>query len=131
MDKGDLADLFRELYRTAPPPYIHRAMLLRAVAQQLQIVRSGGPDRTLERRLTRLAEELRQQGSVTPERPSIKAGTQLLRHWQGETHTVTAIERGFRYRGEEYSSLTAIARKITGTAWSGPVFFGLRRQGNP
>ena len=33
--------------------------------------------------------------------------------------------RMFRYRGEEYKSLSEIARQITGSHWSGPRFFGL------
>jgi hypothetical protein len=53
-------------------------------------------------------------------------GTRLLREWQGQTHHVTVTARGFEYSGTTYRSLTAIARHITGTAWSGPLFFGLR-----
>ena len=36
-------------------------------------------------------------------------------------------EGGFDYQGRRYSSLTEIARGITGTHWSGPRFFGLQR----
>ena len=34
--------------------------------------------------------------------------------------------RGFEYRGERFGSLSEIARRITGTRWSGPLFFGLK-----
>ena len=54
-------------------------------------------------------------------------GTRLLREWQGATHHVTVGAAGFAYRGANYRSLSAIARRITGTAWSGPLFFGLSR----
>lgn len=53
-------------------------------------------------------------------------GTRLLRDWQGQTHHVTVLAQGFEYNNMTYRSLTAIARQITGTAWSGPLFFGLR-----
>ena len=36
------------------------------------------------------------------------------------------LDDGFSWQGARYRSLSAIARKITGTAWSGPLFFGLK-----
>jgi hypothetical protein len=59
----------------------------------------------------------------------MQPGTQLLREWQGQTQRVTVKEEGFEYNGTTYRSLSAIARRITGTAWSGPAFFGLRGGG--
>ena len=56
-------------------------------------------------------------------------GTRLLREWQGVTHEVTVIEGGYEHQGKRYRSLSAVARAITGTQWSGPLFFGLRKTG--
>ena len=56
----------------------------------------------------------------------LSAGATLLREWNGETHEVRVLEKGFDYRGHKHRSLSAIAREITGTRWSGPAFFGLR-----
>ena len=56
----------------------------------------------------------------------IKLGTRIIRQWDGDTHEVTVVKDGYSYRGKHYVSLSAIARKITGTRWSGPLFFGLR-----
>ena len=58
----------------------------------------------------------------------LKPGTELVREFQGERHTVVITAEGFRWRGEDYPSLTAIARFITGTNWNGPRFFGLREK---
>jgi hypothetical protein len=55
----------------------------------------------------------------------VKPGTTLVREWHGRTHTIRALETGFEYDSKHYSSLTKIAREITGAAWSGPRFFGL------
>lgn len=55
------------------------------------------------------------------------AGTRLVREWQGRMHQVTVQRTGFEYQAKTYRSLSAIAREITGTAWSGPAFFGLRK----
>jgi hypothetical protein len=56
----------------------------------------------------------------------LKTGTVLVREYQGERHTVTVVPGGFVWRGTTYASLSTIARAITGTAWGGPRFFGLR-----
>ena len=39
---------------------------------------------------------------------------------------VQVLDDGFSWQGTRYRSLSAIARQITGTAWSGPLFFGLK-----
>src|SRR5207245_4772568 len=60
----------------------------------------------------------------------LKPGTVLVREYQGERHTVTVGPDGYVWREMTYASLSTIARAITGTAWSGPRFFGLRAGGN-
>jgi hypothetical protein len=60
-------------------------------------------------------------------RRRLKPGTVLVRDYQGQRHTVTVVPNGFDWQGTTYSSLSAIARAITGTAWSGPRFFALGR----
>ena len=42
------------------------------------------------------------------------------------SHTVTVVAKGYVWREATYASLSIIARAITGTAWNGPRFFGLR-----
>jgi hypothetical protein len=34
----------------------------------------------------------------------------------------------FTYRGKPFSNLSQIAREITGTRWSGPLFFGTKEK---
>ena len=53
-------------------------------------------------------------------------GEKLTRTYNGKDHVVEVVKDGFRYEGTTYSSLTALAKKITGyKAISGPAFFGL------
>jgi hypothetical protein len=49
-----------------------------------------------------------------------------MREWRGRTYDVLALNDGYSWQGTSYRSLSAIAREITGTAWSGPLFFGLK-----
>ena len=56
----------------------------------------------------------------------IKPGTKLIRTWKKDTHEVMALEDGFAWKGARYSSLSTIAKTITGTSWNGWKFFGLK-----
>lgn len=56
----------------------------------------------------------------------IVPGTVLVReHANREHRVITLADGGFEYEGKRFKSLSAVARQITGTQWSGPVFFGL------
>ena len=66
----------------------------------------------------------RHQVLVLPQDPFLP-GTHLVREWNGRTYQVEVIDNGYRFDGKTYPSLTTIAKRITGTHWSGPRFFGL------
>ena len=52
-------------------------------------------------------------------------GTVLVRNYKGRTLEVVVQEDGFVFEGKTWRSLTAIAQSVTGSNWSGTVFFGL------
>jgi len=57
-------------------------------------------------------------------------GTRYYRVWKGKKYEVTvAGENQFVYEGEIFKSLSAVARKFTGTRWNGKVFFGVTEYG--
>ena len=115
------------LFTTDPPAY-GRAYLERRLAYRLQELAHGTDTARLERKMEDAAKRRlgeRNHGRKTIERPV--SGTRLTREWQGEEHQVTVLPDGFAYRGQKYNSLSRIAKVITGTVWSGPVFFGLKR----
>jgi hypothetical protein len=58
----------------------------------------------------------------------VKPGTHLARDWHGRTHHVLVTDDGFLYQERRYLSLSQVATAITGTKWSGPRFFGLKRK---
>lgn len=121
---------WRRLHRGRPlPDGLTTSQLMRAIAWRLQEKTQGGhlPERI--RQLDRMAEQLRADGEIELEHSgSLKPGTRLVRHWHGKVHCVTVLDDGFEFEQLRYSSLTQIARHITGAAWSGPRFFGLRNQ---
>lgn len=89
------------------------------------LVSLGGLPDDVQKRLHEL------RGSVptilNPKRKCLPPpGTNLVREYQGITHRVTVLYEGFEYEGRKYDNLSIIARLITGTRWSGPLFFGLK-----
>ena len=107
-----------------PPAGLSKDMLGRMIAWQIQERAFGGLDRDSLTFLDSLARHHR------PARRQLKPGTVLVREYQGQRHTVTVGREGFDWQGARYPSLSAIARAITGTAWSGPRFFALQGAGD-
>lgn len=114
---------WRMTFGRAPPPGLSKDILARMIAYRKQEQACGGLDRETVKLLDSLA-----RGGRPGRDPArkLKAGTVLVREYGGDTHTVTVVPGGFVWRGETYSSLSNIAKLITGTAWNGPRFFGLR-----
>ena len=52
-------------------------------------------------------------------------GTLITRMYKGRQLQVRVVTGGFEYEGELFKSLSAIAKKITGSHWSGNKFFNL------
>lgn len=128
MDLEGLRRRWRSRFRQAAPAALSRTLLYRALAYRIQADALGELDRATIQALARLASD---PGTATvpplPELRSTKPGTLLVREWAGALQTVTVLEASFAWQGKSYDSLSAVARAITGTAWNGPRFFGLRK----
>ena len=127
LNLGELRREWRTLYKTEASPHLSRELLVRAVAYRMQEVTLGGLRPGRQRQLRQIAQQFKQTGAAKIRaRPELKPGTRLMREWQGRTCEVLVLDDGFSWQGTHHRSLSAIARKITGTAWSGPLFFGLK-----
>jgi hypothetical protein len=120
---------WRNLYRTEPPTRLSRDLLRRGIAFRWQERLQGGLSMAVKRRLDALAAQFdgKAAAAFAPD-TVLKPGTRLVREWHGRAHAVIVLEDGFEYQGRRYASLSRIASLITGTRWSGPVFFGLKRR---
>src|SRR6267378_1893747 len=128
LDIRELREEWRLLYKADASPHLSRDLLIRAVAYRMQEVALGGLRPEPQRQLRQIAQELKQTGAAAIRlRPQLKPGTRLMREWQGRSYEVVVLDDGFSWQGTRCNSLSAIARKITGTAWSGPLFFGLKQ----
>jgi len=66
--------------------------------------------------------------ALPPAASQLLPGSRLVKEHGGRNHVVTVEDSGFRYEGELFTSLSAIAKHITGTHWNGLLFFGLRKR---
>jgi hypothetical protein len=118
---------WRTTFGAVPPPGLTKDIMSRMVAYRIQEEAFGGLDRETVKLLDRLA-----RGEKPNElNRRLKPGTELVREYKGERHTVTVVPDGFLWQDKTWSSLSTIAKAITGTAWNGPRFFGLRVPGAP
>lgn len=122
---------WKRLYRSLPPLGLSRDLLIRAIAFKLQERLHGGLSRAVKRRIESLAAGIDTGSREKAPAISLRAGARLIRDWQGKSHQVLVLEGGFEYQGTRYPSLSKIASDITGTHWSGPRFFGLKRRPKP
>jgi len=113
---------WQSVFGRSPPEHLTADLLRRMIANRIQEEAFGTLDRATLKLLDGLA---RRDGSRKAEH-NLKIGTVLVRDYQGQRHTVMVAPEGYVWEGQPYSSLSAIARAITGTAWSGPRFFALK-----
>ncbi len=130
LDTTKMRDRWIEAFKTLPPKSASRDFLHRVIAHTLQAEVHGGLKAKVKRRLVQMAKAMEKDPEYSPgPAPSIKPGTKLIREWQGKRYEVMILETGFAFEGRTYDSLSKIATDITGTRWSGPLFFGLKGKG--
>jgi hypothetical protein len=118
LSRAELLERWKLDLDSESPKYISRRLLELSAAWHLQCRELGGPDREVRRLL-------RGSRDDPAGRQAIKPGTRLVREWNGRTHHVEVLEKGYGWNDRQYRSLSVIAREITGSHWSGPRFFGL------
>ena len=130
MEPATLRAAGEEKLGRAPPPHASEGYMRAVLAYHLQEKEGTGLKPATRRQLERLADPVNSKAGRLPSPATrIRAGTNLLREWNGVIHEVKALDDGFEYTGLRYKSLSAIAREITGARWSGPRFFGLNSGG--
>lgn len=125
---ADITAHWKDLFGEAPPTH-NRQFLERRIAYRLQEVEFRKIDRNMVDRNKRRIQAILASGQNQKADREVRLmpGTSLIREYQGKEHQVMATADGqYEYEGRSYRSLSRIAREITGTAWSGPVFFGIK-----
>ncbi|MEM6381670.1 MAG: DUF2924 domain-containing protein [Pseudomonadota bacterium] len=139
LSRDQLVALWERAYKCPPPKGVRRRLLEHSSAWHIQARSSphlvGRVKSELKRRMNE-AHRLKQPCVATASADGGERGkgarssappmgTRLIREWNGRTYIVDVTAEGFVMDGNTFRSLTAVARRITGTHWSGPRFFGL------
>ena len=122
LDFASLRRVWEQTFGAAPSSSLSRIFMRRVLLHERQCRAYGGLSATTRRALAAMANETPSSGTPAG---SVSAGTHLVREWNGRTYQVEVLDNGYRFDGKTYPSLTAITKRITGTHWSGPRFFGL------
>ena len=117
--KNILLTEWQKTFGRPAPSGCHTSFLDKAIAWQKQALEYGGLTAAERRRLL--------GGNAVAGQEIQNIGARLIRVWQEETHQVTLLADGYQYKDQHWNSLSAIAKAITGTPWSGPAFFGLKK----
>jgi hypothetical protein len=146
LHRSELAERWETIYGVRPPKGARRVLLQRAIAWHIQAQVFRGIKKEILRALLKgptaharngprragLADsdaavdiDIRVPSRQRAIRPLPSSGARLVRDWRGKTHVVDVTQDGYVWQGKSYSSLSVIAREITGARWSGPRFFGL------
>jgi Protein of unknown function (DUF2924) len=120
MNVEQLRGLWRQKRGQEPPAAFSKDLIARALTYWLQEEVLGGLDPRIRKLL---GASSHREG---PPARHVKIGSGIVREYQGKLHEVLVVPGGFCWQGQVFASLSTIARKITGTSWNGPRFFGLR-----
>jgi hypothetical protein len=134
----DLAQKYLELYGE-PTHSRNRQYLIKRLTWRIQELAYGGLTTgaldLISKHGDMLPESWRMRFAgpkedATAERdPRLPAGgTVLRRMFDGVAHEVHVGAEDFVYRSQHFKSLSAVARRITGTPWNGFLFFGLKKE---
>ena len=119
--------------------FIGREILIGRIAWELQALAQGELSERAKQRAAEIVSEVELKGQarfritvakehnengqrVDPRLPP--PGRILSKVYRGRTIVVKVLTTGFDWDGQTYTSLSAVARAVTGTRWNGLLFFG-------
>ena len=118
-DRDVLVELWEQMAGQAPPSRLSRAMMAKILVTDFQWKASGFSRPAMMRKLEKAV------AVAESAKPNASAGKRLIREWNGRQHIVDITPDGYVWNDRSWRSLSAIAKEITGTRWSGPRFFGV------
>lgn len=140
LNRAELGERWTSVVNCPPPKSASRVFLLRALSYELQskhapnlskvdqkVLKAALRDQGSRFQISTSSEDAGPKPIRSKPRIALVPGSRLVREWNGRPYTVSVIEEGFVYKDKVWSSLSAIAKDITGAHWSGPRFFGLNK----
>ncbi|MBR9984202.1 MAG: DUF2924 domain-containing protein [Wolbachia endosymbiont of Homalodisca vitripennis] len=121
---SELRKIWKKVYGEEAPRYSKKYLIPR-LAYRMQEKAYGEMSRKGAKRLEYLADRLEKGKRISSDKLPVE-GTELILERGEETHAVMVTDRGLIYREEFFTSLSAVAGKIMGMSYNGPLLFGMR-----
>lgn len=120
----ELKKMWKRVFGKEAPRYSKKYLIPR-LAYRIQEKAYGEMSRKGLKRLEYLADRLEKGKRISSDKLPV-AGTELILERGEETHAVMVTDKGLIYREEFFTSLSAVAGKIMGMSYNGPLLFGMR-----
>ncbi|KAG8174679.1 hypothetical protein JTE90_027149 [Oedothorax gibbosus] len=125
----ELRRIWKKVYVEEAPRHSKKYLIPR-LAYRMQEEAYGEMSRKGAKRLEYLADRLEKGKRISSDKLPA-AGTELILERGEETHAIMVMDTGLIYREEFYTSLSAVAGKVMGMSYNGPLLFGMRdKSGN-
>ncbi|WP_265035329.1 MULTISPECIES: DUF2924 domain-containing protein [unclassified Wolbachia] len=121
---GEMRKIWKKVYGEEAPRYSKKYLIPR-LAYRIQEEAYGKMSRKGSKRLDYLADRLEKGKRISSDKLPVE-GTELILERGEETHAVMVTDKGLIYKEEFYTSLSAVAGKIMGMSYNGPLLFGMR-----
>lgn len=121
---GEMRKIWKKVYGEEAPRHSKKYLIPR-LAYRLQEKVHGEISRKGAKRLEYLADRLEKGKRISSDKLPVE-GTELILERGEETHAVMVTDKGLIYREEFFTSLSAVAGKIMGMSYNGPLLFGMR-----
>ncbi|WP_265026793.1 MULTISPECIES: DUF2924 domain-containing protein [unclassified Wolbachia] len=120
----ELRKIWKKVFEEEAPRHSKKYLIPR-LAYRIQEKAYGEISRKGAKRLEYLADRLEKGKRISSDKLPVE-GTELILERGEEMHAVMVTDRGLIYREEFYTSLSAVAGKIMGMSYNGPLLFGMR-----
>ncbi|WP_353272253.1 DUF2924 domain-containing protein [Wolbachia endosymbiont (group B) of Agrotis puta] len=121
---NELRKIWKKVFVEEAPRYSKKYLIPR-LAYRIQEEAYGEMSRKGTKRLEYLADRLEKGKRISSDKLPVE-GTELILERGEETHAVMVTDKGLIYREEFFTSLSAVAGKIMGMSYNGPLLFGMR-----
>lgn len=134
---NDLRERYAEVYGE-PTNGRHKQWLVRRIVWRMQALEEGDLSERARRRAREIANDADVRVVAPKARPAPETivsgdrvpipGSTIVRRYKGRQLEVRVLDGGFEFEGERFSTLSAVAKHITGSHCSGYRFFGLPQE---
>lgn len=117
----ELKKIYSSLFNCDAEKYNNKSALIEKLAYKIQEIAYGDLSLETKRKLTNALYSKEDEN-----KPKYIPGTIITKKYKGKNYEITVCKDHYVFENLQYKSLSAIAKKITGTNWNGRAFFNVK-----